>query len=81
MRRLGLDEGEPLAVQQWQSGINSWCLGDWGVDLAIGLIAVNYPAREFGVSRHVRYSSDPLLSIRGIALTLLYVHSPLQQMP
>lgn len=57
--------------------LGAWCL----VDLAIGLIAVNYPAREFGVSRHVRYSSGLLLSIRGIALTLLYVHSPLQQMP
>ncbi|PWW78545.1 DNA/RNA polymerase [Tuber magnatum] len=35
MKRLGVDENTPLAVQQWQS-----------------LIAVNYPAREFNVSRH-----------------------------
>jgi DNA polymerase eta len=36
MVRLGLDEGIPLAVQQWQ-----------------GLIAINYPARKFGLGRHV----------------------------
>lgn len=34
--RLGVDEGQPLAVQQWQ-----------------GLIAVNYPARAFGIHRHI----------------------------
>lgn len=53
MKRLGLDEGEPLAVQQWQSGIHTSGLDRVGVDAAIGLIAVNYPARKFGVSRHV----------------------------
>lgn len=36
MVRLGVDESQPLAVQQWQ-----------------GLIAINYPAREYGLSRHV----------------------------
>jgi DNA polymerase eta len=36
MVRLGVDETQPLAVQQWQ-----------------GLIAINYPAREFGLNRHV----------------------------
>ncbi|KAI0105718.1 impB/mucB/samB family protein [Nemania sp. FL0031] len=35
MVRLGVDEEQPLAVQQWQ-----------------GLIAINYPAREFGIGRH-----------------------------
>ncbi|KAI0447224.1 impB/mucB/samB family protein [Xylaria telfairii] len=35
MVRLGIDEEQPLAVQQWQ-----------------GLIAVNYPARKFGIGRH-----------------------------
>ncbi|GAP89965.1 putative impB mucB samB family protein [Rosellinia necatrix] len=35
MVRLGIDEDQPLAVQQWQ-----------------GLIAINYPAREFGIGRH-----------------------------
>ncbi|KAI1178877.1 impB/mucB/samB family protein [Nemania sp. FL0916] len=35
MVRLGVDEEQPLAVQQWQ-----------------GLIAVNYPARAFGIGRH-----------------------------
>lgn len=35
MVRLGIDEKQPLAVQQWQ-----------------GLIAVNYPARDFGIGRH-----------------------------
>lgn len=32
--RLGIDEKQPLAVQQWQ-----------------GIIAINYPARAFGLSR------------------------------
>ncbi|KAI1617785.1 DNA polymerase eta subunit [Exophiala viscosa] len=36
MVRLGVDESQPLAVQQWQ-----------------GLIAINYPAREYGLNRHV----------------------------
>ncbi|KAI8627018.1 impB/mucB/samB family protein [Xylariaceae sp. FL1651] len=35
MVRLGIDEEQPLAVQQWQ-----------------GLIAINYPARNFGIGRH-----------------------------
>ncbi|KAI1811948.1 DNA/RNA polymerase [Poronia punctata] len=35
MVRLGIDEDQPLAVQQWQ-----------------GLIAINYPARKFGIGRH-----------------------------
>ncbi|KAI0458453.1 impB/mucB/samB family protein [Xylaria acuta] len=35
MVRLGIDEEQPLAVQQWQ-----------------GLIAINYPARKFGIGRH-----------------------------
>ncbi|KAI0400079.1 sister chromatid cohesion protein Eso1 [Xylaria palmicola] len=35
MVRLGIDEEQPLAVQQWQ-----------------GLIAINYPARAFGIGRH-----------------------------
>ncbi|KAI0975698.1 sister chromatid cohesion protein Eso1 [Xylaria arbuscula] len=35
MVRLGIEESQPLAVQQWQ-----------------GLIAINYPAREFGIGRH-----------------------------
>lgn len=36
-RKLGIDDSEPLAVQQWHS-----------------LIAVNYAAREYGITRFIR---------------------------
>lgn len=54
MVRLGIPEDKPLAVQQWYLASASHII--WTVELMSvsrqGLIAVNYPARAFGIGRH-----------------------------
>lgn len=56
MKRLGVDPETPLAVQQWRSGFpSSYDPRDEQLLIqTIDLIAVNYPARAAGVTRHVR---------------------------
>ena len=54
-RRLGLDPGTPIAVQQWD-----------------GLIAVNYPAKALGITRHMRVAEAKQ---KCPALTLVHVET------
>lgn len=54
MARLSIDPAQPVAVQQWNVS-RRVCLAHELLltrSLAQGLIAVNYPARAFGITRH-----------------------------
>src|SRR5882724_519809 len=50
MVRLGVSEDQPLAVQQWYSPFFSPVAV--AKQFRQGLIAINYPSRKFGLSRH-----------------------------
>lgn len=54
MARLGLDPATPLAVQQWQGLVSSSSppLFHPADPCPYPQIAVNYPARTFGITRH-----------------------------
>jgi DNA polymerase eta len=53
MVRLGTPEDQPLAVQQWYKR-TLLALQFFALLILIrqGLIAINYPARKFGIGRH-----------------------------
>jgi DNA polymerase eta len=53
MVRLRVDENQPLAVQQWQVRLSHFDQVRVDANIWKALIAINYPARKFGLGRHV----------------------------
>ena len=51
--RLGLAEDQPLAVQQWYFLNSASRLECQLTQFRQGLIAINYPSRKYGLSRHI----------------------------
>jgi DNA polymerase eta len=55
MVRLGVEEDQPLAVQQWYA-LGLYSFQNPANNYRQALIAINYPARKFGLSRHITIS-------------------------